>query len=140
MKLLLFVFCLTLLQGCSEVEKKRNMNLKVQFENEKASLNEIVRNIKYDTTNNFKSGLIDLKSNFPKPLKGRVLLLKSDTTISAMFYLEKNDLNSTSLIYTNDPSQIEDLEEEINNQGNNLKLDKNWYLVIPEKNFLQQGL
>lgn len=131
MKLFLIIFWFILIQGCIESKNTENIDLFLQFEREKSTLNDIVENIKLDTLNNFKTGIVDLGAGLPKPVKGRVLLLKSDTVVTAMFYLNKNNLKSTSLVYTNDPEKIIEIEEKIRTQSNNLKLDKNWYLVIP---------
>lgn len=130
MKNIIYILILFFYTSCgSFIEGPREFDWETEWEINSHDLKGLLVDIKTHS-DKFKNGNNDFPDEFDYPFDQGFYLKKENDYITVKFYLDRGLLDHYSaFVYTDDPIKINRLESKVKLDGNDHKLENNWYCI-----------
>ena len=116
--------------SCNPLGKPRNVDWENEWKENSIKLKELLLQIDTDADNNFHNGNNEFPKSFKYPFDEGFHLKKTDSFLTVKFYIDRGLLDHYSaFIYSNDPYQTGQLDANVENEGNDYKLEDKWYII-----------
>lgn len=123
-----FILLFWTISSCGLFEP-RDVDWKQEWNEWESDLKELAESIKTNPSK-YSKGNNDFPEQFDYPFDDGFFLTKTDSSITVTFYMDRGVLDHyKAFIYTNDSREIRGLEANVENGGNDEKLEDNWYVV-----------
>lgn len=138
---LLLIILTVLVSSCNLFPRPRNVDWKKEWDKNQLKLKQLAQDILRDSGKNYNVGINRFPDEFEYPFDDGFAIShvydnsgvtdSIDTKyVTIKFYVDRGLLDHYSaIIFTNDSSAIEEFDRNVENGGNDFKIEQSWYMI-----------